>query len=140
MATPISDAIASLPTTAEKSAYKASAYAGLPNAVWSATVGTSPVYTVRFSVVPVANAALLQFSIKVTKPSGNINPPINVTPAGINPVSVYNPPILVPDPAGDVVRTWTNPDGTTGSATFREDLPAALTRMILDLLAQRGIP
>ena len=46
----------------------------------------------------------------------------NVTPPTLNPIIVINPPILVDDPAGDIVLTWTDPEGVDQTRTLREDL------------------
>lgn len=61
---------------------------------------------------------VLRIRIRVNRISnGN-----NVTPADTNPIYVVNPPILVDDPAGDVVRTWTDHLGVEQTRTLREDL------------------
>lgn len=66
---------------------------------------------------------------------------VDVTPPDLNPITVVNPPILVPDPNGDVTRTALIPDpngdivltenGSTTTyreevSTYREDPRAAL--------------
>jgi hypothetical protein len=56
----------------------------------------------------------------------------NVTPANVNPIIVINPPILIDDPAGDIVRTWTDPQGVEQTRTLREDLRAALREVVRD--------
>jgi len=53
---------------------------------------------------------------------------------GGNPVRVVNPPILVPDPGGDVERTFEDPITHVVTSTFyREDLDAALMQIALDV-------
>jgi hypothetical protein len=51
-----------------------------------------------------------------------------------NPFYFYNPPVLVPDPAGDIVKTWTDRQGTVHEARFREDVVEALRQVVLDAL------
>ncbi|MBI3074742.1 MAG: fibronectin type III domain-containing protein [Parcubacteria group bacterium] len=43
---------------------------------------------------------------------------------------IINPPILVPDLAGEVVRTWTNNDGIVIERRYREDLGEALLQSL----------
>lgn len=43
---------------------------------------------------------------------------------------IFNPPILVPDPKGDIVRKWIGEDGTEQQHTFREDPKEALLQVI----------
>ncbi len=43
---------------------------------------------------------------------------------------IYNPPILVPDENGDIVREWTAEDGTQQKRTFREDPQEALLQVL----------
>lgn len=70
-----------------------------------------------------ANEAIL-FRLRVNRISnGN-----NVTPADLNPIVVVNPPILVPDPSGEV---------TFNGEAFREDLREVLRSVIRDLARQR---
>lgn len=62
----------------------------------------------------------------------------DVTPADLNPVTIRNPPVLVPDPAGAVVRavTVTKPDGSKVDVTTRWTLDprAALLVALRDVL------
>jgi hypothetical protein len=56
----------------------------------------------------------------------------NVTPPGVNPIFVVNPPILIDDAAGDIVRTWIDKDGVEHTRLLKEDLRAALREVIRD--------
>lgn len=63
----------------------------------------------------------------------------DVTPADLNPVRIVNPPLLVPDPAGDVVVEERSTDRRTGAETvetvrYREDPAAALLVVLRDLI------
>jgi len=51
---------------------------------------------------------------------------------------VHNPPILVPDPLGDVVRTYTDQDGNTQEVRFREDPELALKQVLTQAVANTG--
>lgn len=70
----------------------------------------------------------LRIRIRVNRISNGAN----VTPPGVNPIIVINPPILVDDPAGDIVRAWTDRQGVTQTRTLREDLRAALREVVRD--------
>jgi hypothetical protein len=83
---------------------------------------------------------VLRIRIRVNRISnGN-----NVTPEGVNPIYVVNPPILIDDPTGDIVRTWTTsePDpqnpgqfiDVEHTRTLKEDLRAALREMVRDAI------
>ena len=44
---------------------------------------------------------------------------------------IFNPPILVPDPSGDIVRSWDDPlTGEHGELHYREDLQEALLQVL----------
>lgn len=60
----------------------------------------------------------------------------NVTPAGVNPIIVINPPILVDDPQGTIVQTWTDPQGVEHTRTLKEDLRAALREVVRDAIKE----
>lgn len=66
-----------------------------------------------------ASERMVSLSVRVTRDGRDITPP------DLNPISYVNPPILVPDAAGDVDR-----DGQR----FREDLRAALLTIVRDTL------
>jgi hypothetical protein len=54
-----------------------------------------------------------------------------------NPLFIRNPPILVPDPGGDVERTSEDPITHVVTSTFyREDLDAALMQICYDATAR----
>lgn len=62
----------------------------------------------------------VELSVRITRDG------VDITPSSLNPLLYVNLPILVPDPAGDVVRASTDPDGTVTERRFREDPRAAL--------------
>ena len=137
MAHPVTDALANVTDPVARNTVKVNAFVALPNVVNVVTVG---IYTVTLVAAPVkAPNGCLQFNVKITKPSGSIKPPIDVTPATMNPVRVWNPPILVDDPAGDVVRTSTDPATQAVTTTkYREDLHAALLAIASGLVQGLG--
>jgi hypothetical protein len=51
-----------------------------------------------------------------------------------NPFYFVNPPILVPDPQGDIVRTWTDRFGVEHTERYSENLLQALRQMAIDAL------
>lgn len=53
----------------------------------------------------------------------------DVTPANFNPWYIVNPPLLVPDPAGDVALS----DGDGNMRRYREDPAAALIEIVRDM-------
>jgi hypothetical protein len=56
---------------------------------------------------------------------------VDVTPEGLNPWIVVNPPMLVDDPAGDVVLRSRDPiDGSETVRTLREDPVAVLEGIV----------
>ena len=94
------------------------------------TVGA---YTVTLVARPVAAVnGCLQFNVKITKGGKD------VTPATMNPVRVWNPPVLIPDSAGDIVRTSTDPDGVVTTQKYREDPQVALLSIAAGLVD--GLP
>jgi len=126
MSHPVSDALASM-TPAERHAYKVEVYRALSNVV-------GRTFTPRANVAVTIIAAsvehgLLRFVFGVT-----ING-VSVDLSAANPFYFHNPPILVPDPAGDIVRTSTDPQtGLPVEHRYREDVQAALRAMVLDAL------
>ena len=123
MAHPVADALASVTDPTQRQAIKVAAFVALPNVVNVVTVGA---YTVTLVARPVAAVnGCLQFNVKIIKGS------VDVTPSTMNPVRVWNPPILVPDAAGDI----TAPDGVT---KLREDLHACLLLVASNLVS--GLP
>lgn len=62
----------------------------------------------------------------------------DVTKGGVSlpiswPVVVVNPPTLVPDPAGDVSRTYQDVNGASRTIMFRTDPLAALYQALVDV-------
>lgn len=53
-------------------------------------------------------------------------------------IVIKNPPILVPDPAGDIVRTSTDPDGNVRETRFREDPELALKQVVTHVVSKVG--
>ena len=52
---------------------------------------------------------------------------------------IFNPPILVDDPNGNIIRTWTSPDGKTlGQIKLREDPLEAVRQVIADNIRIMG--
>jgi hypothetical protein len=86
--------------------------------VWKVTLLTAPTFT----------DDLLVFSVRVQRAG------VDVTPPDLNPIRVYNPPILVDDPAGDIVRTWLDDQGVQQTRRLRENLPAALLAIVRELV------
>jgi hypothetical protein len=44
------------------------------------------------------------------------------------------PPLLVLDPNGTIVRTWTDPDGVQQQATYTEDINASMKQMVIQAI------
>ena len=126
MTHPISDALVGL-TPAERAAYKAAAMAAMADMIGaSVDRGAFRITITDLDYYPVRDA--LRIRIRVNRISnGN-----NVTPPDVNPIIVINPPILVDDPTGDIVRTWVDGEGVTQTRTLREDLRQALREVIRD--------
>lgn len=121
MAHPVTDSLVGQTNPAVISRMKVDAFVRLPNVVNTVTVGA---YIVLLVVAPhkAANNCL-EFNVKITKGG------LDVTPANMNPVQIYNPPICVPNPSGDIV----GPDGN-----YAEDLHACLLDIASRLVA--GLP
>ena len=126
MTHPISDELVGL-TPQERAAHKAAAMAAMADMIGaSVDRGAFRITITDLDYYPVRDA--LRIRIRVNRISnGN-----NVTPAGVNPIIVVNPPILIDDPAGDIVRTWTDRQGVEHTRVLREDLRAALREVIRD--------
>jgi hypothetical protein len=126
MAHPITDALAGM-TAAERAAYKAAAMGVLADMI-GATVDRGAFRITITDLDYFAGPDALRIRIRVNRiANGN-----NVTPPGVNPIIVINPPILVDDVAGDIVRTWTDRQGVAHTRTLREDLRAAMREVIRD--------
>jgi len=126
MAHPITDELVGM-TPAQRRRHKAQAMAVLNDMIGqSVDRGAFRITLTDLDFFPAHDA--LRIRIRVNRISnGN-----NVTPPDVNPIFVVNPPILVDDPAGDIVRTWTDRDGVEQTRTLREDLRAALREVIRD--------
>ena len=133
MAHPVTDSLASVTDPVARNTVKVNAFVALPNVVNTVTVG---VFTVTLVARPVkAVNGCLQFNVKITKGG------VDVTPATMNPVRVWNPPILVDDPAGDVTLSWQIWDPITEALVpltqvCREDLHACLLQIAGNLVAR----
>jgi len=123
VAHPITDLLAGR-TPAERHAIKASALAAIGAAMVGQSI-TRAGWTFTLLSAPIVTASLLEFSVGIRRAGKDVTPP------DLNPIRIYNPPILVPDPAGDVEVV--TPKGTT---RFREDLPAATLAIVRDLFSE----
>ena len=134
MAHPVTDALAGVTDPTQRQAIKVAAFVALPNVVNVVTVG---VYTVTLVARPVRGPeGMLEFHVKITKGGKDVTPATWVGPDGKpGHVRVPNPPLWVPDPAGDIVRTYTDLDGTVITQNYREDLHAALLNIAGRLVA-----
>ena len=131
MAHPVTDALASVTDPTQRQANKVAAFVALPNVVNKVTVGA---YVVTLVTRPVAaKNGTLQFNVKITKSGAEV-----ALPPDFNPVEVTFGGWLphVPDPAGDIVKTFTDRDGNVTTQTFREDLHAALMVIAGNLVSQ----
>ena len=127
MTHPITDILEAEPDPRQRRRIKAEAYSVLTDMIGDSVDRGAFRITITDLVFFWAVDALL-IRIRVNRISnGN-----NVTPAGVNPIIVVNPPILIDDPAGDIVRTWTDQQGVEHTRTLREDLRAALREIVRD--------
>jgi hypothetical protein len=133
MAHPVTDALAGVTDPTQRQAIKVAAIVALPNVVNTVTVGA---YTVTLVARPVAAVnGCLQFNVKITKGGVDVTPPLT------NPVRVWFGGLMpwVPDPAGDIVTTSTDPETQVVTTTkFREDLHAMLLQIASNCVA--GLP
>jgi hypothetical protein len=155
MTSPVSDSLAGL-TAQARSAAKASAFAARPAPDPSLMAGTRMVSVsdVQMVDIPVERdgvpgiATVLQFRIDLWMDGGSgmtwfdLDAPAATSPLWKgNPLRVANPPVLVPDPAGDIVRTSTDPRTAVVTETrWREDLDQALMQMAFDATAHFTAP
>ena len=135
MAHPVTDSLANA-KPAKRQAVKVAAFVALPHKDRKVTVRG---YTVALVEHPFAGPeGFLEFHVKVTKDGKDVTPAGWVGPDGKpGHIRIPDPRLHVPDPAGDIVRTSTHPDGTVTTQTFREDLHAALLSVVgglVDLL------
>lgn len=64
---------------------------------------------------------------------------VDVTPADLNPILVPDPPLLVEDPNGPIVRTGELPDGSTVTRRYRDDIVGGLLSVLWRALSSRGV-
>jgi hypothetical protein len=129
MSHPISDAMAGM-TAEERAAYKASQFAAN---------GSPPSLTAGNRIVAVNDVTsvngMVRFTVALWIDSGVGFELIDTS--AINPVYVVNPPILVPDPSGDISRTFEDPHThVVVTSKYREDLDAALMQIAYDVTAK----
>jgi hypothetical protein len=130
MAHPITDELVGM-TPAERAAYKAAQFAAKP-APESLMAGTRMVAVNDITTVN----GILQFTVALWIDSGGGNWEL-IDTSSVNPVRVVNPPILVPDPGGDIERTSEDPITHVVSSTFyREDTDQVLMQIAYDVTAK----
>jgi hypothetical protein len=130
MAHPVTDALASATSHAERQAIKAAAFVALPKADRKVKVGK---YTVALVDHPVIGpSGLLEFHIRITKGNQDVTPPDMVGPDGApGHMRIWNPPLCVDDPAGDIVETSIDPvTEVVTTRKLREDPAAALIAIV----------
>jgi len=134
MAHPLSDAMVGM-TPEERAVFKATSYRDFPNAV-GRTFSQGPA-DVMIAEVPVLENGLLRLVLRL-----RLNG-VEQDLSGFNPLYVRNPPILVDDPAGDIVQTWTtqvrNPtthllEDVVHTRVLAEDRLRALKAIVIDAL------
>jgi hypothetical protein len=127
MAHPISDELVGM-TPEERAAHKAAAFASKP-APESLMAGTRMVAVNDITTVD----GILQFTVALWIDSGGGNWEL-IDTSSVNPVRVVNPPILVPDPGGDIERTWEDPvTHAIGSTFYREDTDQVLMQIAYEV-------
>jgi len=125
MSHPLSDAMVGM-TPEERAVYKATAYRDFPNAL-GRTFSQGPA-DVMIAEVPVLENGLLRLVLRL-----RLNG-VEQDLTGFNPLLVRNPPILVDDPAGDIVRTWVDREGVTQTRVLAVDRLRALRAIVIDAL------
>lgn len=126
MSHPISDAMAGM-TPEERAVYKAQQYAARPTpdalTAGSRIVSIIDGPTYENGLLRVVLALWIDFGFGMElQDLGSMNP-----------FYFRNPPILVDDPGGDIVREWTDPlTGLPQSRTLREDPDQALMQACMD--------
>ena len=127
----INDALANVTDPAERRRIKAEAMASLASLAGRTAVKGAFTLTISSGprLVRVNGEPAVELSVTVKRTTtGKI-----VTPPLLNPIRIFNPPILVDDPAGDIVRTWTDEDGIVRTRRMREDLVACILATLRDL-------
>ena len=134
MSHPLSDAMVGM-TPEERAVYKATAYRDFPNALGRTFTKGPAVVTIL--EVPQLVGVRLRLVLGLT---------LNGVPTAWNDdgvLYVKNPPILVDDPAGDIVQTWTtqvrNPtthllEDVVHTRVLAEDRLRALKNIVIDAL------
>ena len=127
MSHPISDAMVGM-TPEERAAYKAEQFAAKP--VPDSLVAGDRMVAVNDLVTV---NGIMQFNVAVWFDVGGGSWQLADTSA-INPVYVVNPPVLVPDPGGDIERTSEDPiTHVVTSQFYREDTDSALMQIAYDV-------
>jgi hypothetical protein len=135
MAHPLSDAMVGM-TAEERAAYKAAHYGSMATPTLNVNIGR------MVSIVegPTLVNGMVRVVLALWIDNGGGNWEL-IDLGDANPFYFKNPPILVPDPGGDIERTWTTvePNIVTGrletvthSIFLREDPDAALEQMCYD--------
>ena len=124
---PLHDALTGQADAAERHRIKAQALAALANMDGqSVTRGT---WTVTMMGAPSYSGGLLTFALKIEHDG------VDVTPPDLNPVRIYNPPILVDDPAGTIVQRGNDREtGLPYVRRLREAPMAAFLAIIGDMV------
>jgi len=123
MVHPISDELIGI-AAAERAAYKAAAFAARPAPESSLMAGDRIVAVNDIEIIE----GMLQFTVALW-----INSEL-IDTSSVNPVRVVNPPILVPDPGGDIERTSEDPITHVVTSTFyREDLDQVLIQIAYEV-------
>jgi len=127
MTHPIADELLGI-ALEDRAAYKAAAFAARPTPD-SLVAGTRMVAVNDI----ILDNGILQFTVALWIDSGGGNWEL-IDTSSVNPVRVVNPPILVPDPGGDIERTSEDPFTHVVSSTFyREDLDQVLMQIAYDV-------
>jgi len=134
MSHPLSDAMVGM-TPEERAVYKATAFRDFPNAVGRTFAKGPAVVTILEAPELVGGTLKLVLGLTLNGVEQDLS--------GFNPLYVRNPPILVDDPAGDIVRTWTtqvrNPtthllEDVVHIRVLAEDRLRALKAIVIDAL------
>lgn len=134
MVHPIYDAIMAATTPAERRRIKASALGILTDMIGQSILVGGGAFRVTLTGVGIHWAQeMLEMTVRVNRVSNGKD----VTPNDLNPIQVVNPPILVDDPAGDIVLHWTDAQGVAQTRTLREDLRGCLVTIVRDMARQR---
>ena len=131
MPNPILDLLDAEPDPVLRRRIKAQAMAAMADMI-GATIDRGAFRVTLTSLDYLAADDVLRIRVRVNRISnGN-----NVTPPLLNPILVIEPPILVDDPAGDIVRTWTDRAGVVQTRRMREDLRECIRDAVRRAIAQ----